>query len=434
MSPTFESLAHRNYRVWFFGALISNIGTWAGRVGQDWLVLTVLTDHSATALGFVTGLQFLPVLLLAPIAGSVADRFDKRRVLFVTQTGMLLTSLALGVLAVTGTALLWHAYAFALAQGVLTAIDNPTRQAFVSEVVPDRLLPNAVGLNSASFNAGRLIGPGLAGLIIAAWGTGEALLLNSASFVFVIIALLRMRVRELRPSPRLTGRGGIRAGFVYVKGRPDLQLIMFLIFVLGTFGLNFQMTTALMATQVYGKGAGEYGLLGSIMAIGSLAGALRTARRSQPRLWIMLSALIGFTVATVAAALAPNYVLFAIALIPVGLTALTAMTSANTLVQTRIDPAMRGRVMALYMAIFFGGTPIGAPIVGWIGQIWGPRWTILIGSIAVGLSLLVAWPILRRTHENVQVSFTSPMRPRLVTRAAAPPLPDLPEPIPEVTR
>lgn len=432
MSPTFESLAHRNYRIWFAGGLVSNIGTWAGRVGQDWLVLTILTDHSATALGMVTGLQFLPMLLLAPIAGSVADRFPKRRVLLITQTGLLVTSFLLGILAITGTALLWHAYAIALAQGVLTALDNPTRQAFVSEIVPPDLLPNAVGLNSASFNSGRLVGPGIAGLVIAAWGTGEALLLNSVSFVFVIASLLLMNTRELRPSPRLRGRGGIRAGFGYVRRRRDLQLIMFLIFVLGTFGMNFQMTTALMATEIYHKGAGEYGLLGSLMAVGSLTAALRTAGRKQPRLWIMLGALVGFVVFSAAAALAPTYTLFAIALIPLGFAALTALTTANTLVQTRIDPAMRGRVMALYMAIFVGGTPIGAPIIGWIGEVFGARWTILVGSIAVGLSLVAAWRVLLRTHENVKVSFEPRSRPYLIiTRGGDD---DLTDPVPEVAR
>ena len=207
MSPTFHSLSIRNYRIWFLGGLVSNIGTWAGRVGQDWLVLTELTDHSSTALGTVTGLQFLPILLLAPWAGAIADRYDKRRTLVLTQTGLLLTTLALGILAVTGTAQLWHVYLIAALQGVITAIDNPARQAFVPEIVGREHLSNAVGLNSASFNSGRLIGPGLAGLVIAAWGTGPALLMNSASFLFVLAALAAMRGADLRPAPRLTGRG-----------------------------------------------------------------------------------------------------------------------------------------------------------------------------------------------------------------------------------
>ncbi|HET9022696.1 MAG TPA: MFS transporter, partial [Ornithinibacter sp.] len=296
MSPTFTSLEVRNYRLWAAGALVSNIGTWMGRVGQDWLVLTVLTDGSATALGIVTGLQFLPFLLLAPWAGLIADRFPKRRTLLLTQSMLAATSLVLGLLAVTGMAQLWQVYLIAFVQGVTTAIDNPARQAFVSEMVPADKLTNAVALNSASFNGGRLIGPGLAGLVIAWWGTGEALLLNTVTFLFVIGALLRLRVSELRPAPLARGRGGIREGFHYVRQRGDIQLVMLLVFVLGTFGMNFQITMALMATKVFDKGAGEFGLLGSIMAIGSLTAALLSARRKQARLRVLLLALVGFTV------------------------------------------------------------------------------------------------------------------------------------------
>lgn len=434
MSPTFHSLSIRNYRIWFLGGLVSNIGTWAGRVGQDWLVLTVLTPHSATALGIVTGLQFLPILLLAPWAGTIVDRYDKQRLLLLTQAGLLVTSLVLGVLAVNGTAHLWHVYVIAALQGVFTAVDNPARQAFVPEIVGRDHLTNAVGLNSASFNLGRLVGPGVAGLVIAVWGTGPALLINTGSFGFVIAALLAMRRSELRPSPRLTGKGGIREGLAYVRGRPDLRLIMLLIFVLGTFGMNFQITTALMATEVFHKGAGEFGLLGSIMAIGSLTAALRTAGRKEPRLWIMLAALGGFVIASAAAALAPTYAVFGLLLVPVGFAALTAMTVANTLVQTRVDPVMRGRVMALYMAIFMGGTPLGAPLVGWIGEVLGARWTILIGSIAVGLSLLVIARLLLR-EENVSVTWNADSRPHLDVHATPRvPRPRVEQPTPEASR
>lgn len=306
MSPTFTSFEVRNYRIWFAGALVSNVGTWMGRVGQDWLVLTVLTAGSATALGVVTGLQFLPFLLLAPWAGLIADRFPKRRTLLLTQTMLAVSSLLLGVLAVTGLAQLWHVYVIALLQGVTTAIDNPARQAFVSEMVPNDKLANAVSLNSASFNLGRLIGPGVAGLVIAAWGTGQALLLNTVTFVFVIAALLLLRANELKPAPLAKARGGIREGFSYVRNRGDLQLVMLLVFVLGTFGMNFQITMALMATKVFDKGAGEFGLLGSIMAIGSLSAALFSARRKVPRLRVLLISLAAFTVAATVAAMAPH--------------------------------------------------------------------------------------------------------------------------------
>ena len=428
MSPTFTSLDIRNYRIYAAGAFVSNIGTWMGRVAQDWLVLTELTDHSSAALGVVTGLQFLPFLLLAPWAGMIADRFPKRRILLVTQVALALSSLVLGVLVVTGTAQLWMVYAIALFTGVATAIDNPARQSFVSEMVPRDRLANAVALNSASFNAGRLIGPGIAGLTIAVFNTGVALLLNTLTFLAVLVALVLLRPSELRPAPVTRGKGAIMDGVRYVRRRPDLILVMALVFVLGTFGMNFQITTALMATREFGKGPTEFGLLGSIMAIGSLTAALLSARRSQPRLRHLLTALVGFVLATGAAALAPTYLLFALSLVPVGLSALTALTTANAMVQLRVEPYMRGRVMALYMAIFMGGTPVGAPIIGWVGDVWGPRWTIAIGTVAVGLALVGVSVWLGR-HENVRVSYESQRRPRL--RVTTTPLS---EAVPEAAR
>ncbi|MFX4286993.1 MFS transporter [Janibacter sp. G349] len=424
MSPTFASLSIRNYRIYALGAIISNVGTWMGRVAQDWVVLTELTDHSASALGIVTGLQFLPMLVLAPWTGAVVDRYPKRVLLLITQAALGLAALAGGLLVVTGTAALWHFYLLALVTGIATAFDNPTRQTFVSEMVPRERLSNAVALNSASFNLGRLIGPAVAGLVIAGIGSGQALLVNSLSFVTVIIALLSMRASELTPAPRVTGRGSALEGLRYVRGRPDIVLVMVLIFVLGTFGMNFQITIALMATQVFGKGAEEYGLLGSVMAIGSLSAALLAARRSEPRLRVLLLSLVGFTFAATGAALAPTYATFAVALAACGLTALTAMTTANAMVQMRTEATMRGRVMALYMAIFFGGTPLGAPIIGWIGDVLGPRWTIGIGAAAVGITLVVVSIWLGR-HENVEVTYSSQRRPRV--RVLSTPTHDVPE-------
>ncbi|MCH8612069.1 MFS transporter [Arsenicicoccus dermatophilus] len=390
MSTTFASLRVPNYRTFFLGGLVSNIGTWMGRVAQDWLVLTELTDHSAAALGVVTGLQFAPVVLLAPWAGAIADRFPKRRILLLTQTAIGITTILTWLLVVTGTAQLWMIYVLAAAQGCAAAVDNPTRQAFASELVGPELLGNAVGLNSASFNAARLVGPAVAGVTIAAWGTGPALLVNALSFVAVITSLLLLRESELRPAPLRRGGGAIREGVAYVRGRPDIQLLMFVVFMLGTFGMNFQLTMALMATTVFGRGAGEYGMLGSIMAIGSLSAALLSARRARPRLRVLLTALAGFTVASAAAALAPSYWFFAACLVPCGLTALTVMTTANASVQLGTEPEMRGRVMSLYMAIFLGGTPLGAPLVGWIGDTFGARWTIGVGAIATGIAVLAA--------------------------------------------
>ena len=426
MSPTFSSLSIYNYRVYFAGALVSNVGTWMGRVAQDWLVLTQLTDHDPIALGVVTGLQFAPMVLLAPWAGMVADRFRKRRILFVTQSMLAVTSLLTGVLVVTGVVELWHVYLLALLQGLATAIDNPARQTFVSEMVPRTSLANAVSLNSASFNAARILGPGVAGLVIAAVGTGPAFFVNTLSFVAVLLALTQMKTELLRPAPRSRGKGQIRDGLRYVRRRPDIILIMVLVFVLGTFGMNFQLTTALMATQQFHKGAGEYGLLGSIMAIGSLSAALMSARRPRPRLRILLVALAGFVVSSGAAAVAPSYLWFAVLLVPVGLSALTVLTSANSMVQLGVDAHMRGRVMALYMAIFMGGTPLGAPLIGWIGATWGPRWTILVGTIAVALALVGATIYLMRS-ESLSIRYQRHARPHVFVTRDAPS-----EPVPEV--
>ena len=405
MSPTFRSLRIPNYRLWAAGALVSNTGTWMQRVAQDWLVLTVLTHDSGVAVGITTGLQFAPTLLLAPVAGAVADRLSRRKVLLATQLASGLLALVLGVLVLTGAATLWHVYVLAALLGVVGAIDAPARQAFVSEMVPIEDLPNAVGLNSASFHGGRLLGPGVAGLLIHWFGTGPVFLINAASFGAVLVSLLRMRVADLRPAPRpARGRGAVREGLRYVRHRPDLVLTLVLVGVVGTFGLNFQLTTALMARTVFHKGAGEYGLLGSVMAVGSLAGALLAARRENPRLPLVVQATLAFGVLSCVAALMPTYLLFATALVPVGLAALTLMTAANAGVQLATAPEMRGRVMALYLAVFIGGTPIGAPLIGWVGEHFGARWTILLGGLAsLAAALAVAgwqWRTDRRAREG----------------------------------
>ncbi|GAA1376942.1 MFS transporter [Luteococcus sanguinis] len=396
---TFASFSVPNYRIFFTGAIVSNIGTWMYRVAQDWLVLTILTDHSSSSLGIVTGLQFLPIPFLAPYAGSIADRFPKRRILLISQALLGLTALATFVLVATGMVELWHIYVLAFLTGVVTAFDNPTRQAFVSEMVPQHLVSNAVGLNSASFNSARLLGPGIAGLIIAAWGVAPAMAFNAVSFAAVLASLLLMDPGKLTPAPmRKNGKGAVREGLRYVLGRPDIMVVLLMVFMLGTFGMNFQITNALMATKAFGKGAGEFGMLGSIMAIGTLAAALIAARRSRPRLRVLLSALGGFAICTALLGAAPNYTTYALLLVPTGLCALTMMTCANATVQLASDAEVRGRVMALYMAIFMGGTPLGAPLVGWVGDALGPRWTIWVGSLATGATFLgvLAWFMVRR--------------------------------------
>ena len=385
MSPTFRALHNHNYRLYASGGVVSNTGTWMQRVAQDWLVV-LLAANDGVALGVTTGLQFLPALLLSPYAGVIADRFPKQRLLQVTQAVMALTALALGVLAVTGTVQVWHVYVLALLFGVGSAFDAPARQSFVSEMVDPDELSNAVGLNSASFNAARVAGPALAGLLIGVLGggvraTGWVILANALSYGAVVLALRRMVVADLHPSPReVRHRGMIRDALRYLWGRPDLMMILTTVFFAGTFGLNFQMTSALMATQVFHKGATEFGLLGSAMAVGSLTGALLAARRVRIRLRLVIGAALLFGVVEIVSGLAPTYLTFMLVVPFVGLASLTMMTAANTTMQMATAPGLRGRVMALYLMVFMGGTPIGAPIIGWIGEHFGARWTLIGGG------------------------------------------------------
>jgi MFS family permease len=402
MGSTFLALRIRNYRLFAMGSLVSNIGTWMQRVAQDWLILTL--TGSAGALGITTGLQFLPMLVLSPIAGVFADRYSKRRVIAVSQVVLGVTAGLLGVLAVAGWVAAWHVYVIAFVFGSAAAFDTPARQAFVNEMVPRADLPNAVALNSASFNLARMVGPGLAGLMIASMGsgvsaTGWVILINAASYIAVLVSLSRMRAGELAPVERLARAGGqIRDGLRYVRNRPDIMLVMAIVFSAGTFGLNFQMTTALMATEVYGKGAGEYGMLGSILAIGSLAGSLLAARRAVARQRLVVGAAFAFGSAVVVAGLMPSYLTFAILLPICGITALTLITSANSFVQMSTEQHVRGRVMALYLAIFMGGTPVGAPLLGWVAEQYGARWTLVGGGALTILGTLVSVVVFTRTQ------------------------------------
>jgi len=413
MSTTFFSLRYPNYRIWFGAALVANVGTWMQRIAQDWIVLTELSDNSGIAVGITTALQFLPVLLLSPYAGLLADRLPRRRLLMATQGAMGVLALALGALVLSGRVELWHVYGFALMLGVVTALDNPVRQTFVAELVPAERLPNAVGLNSASFNAARLIGPGLAGLMIAAVGAGWVFLINGVTFGATIAALALMRAGDLRTMPSAPrAKGQIREGVQYVRQRTDIVVIMVVMTVVSAFGLNFQLTSAVMARVEFGRGAGEYGILGSVLAIGSLAGALLAARRDRPRVRLVIGSAFAFAITTAAMALMPTYELYMIACIPVGFASLTMMTAANSTLQMSTDPVMRGRVMALYMMVFLGATPVGSPIVGWIAEAFGPRWSILVGSIATAVVAAGAtvWAV---RHWHLRLRYRMRPRPRL---------------------
>ena len=401
MSPTFRALHNPNYRRYALGSLISNTGTWMQRVAQDWLVLR-LTDGSGTALGITTGLQFLPVLLLSPYAGVIADRFSKRRLLQLTQLMMALASLVLGVLAVTGAAEVWMVYLIAFLFGIGSAFDAPARQSFVSEMVGPDDLTNAVGLNSATFNAARIMGPGLAGLMIGALGggadaTGWVILINSLSYGAVIWQLQHMDPTLLH-SPRPVARtpGMLLEGVRYIRSQPKMMMILVMVFFAGTFGMNFQITSALMATHVFGKGAGEFGILGSAMAVGSLVGALLSARRVHIRLRLVAGAGIGFGLAEIVAGVMPTYLAFALVCPLIGVCTLTMLNSANATMQLESEPALRGRVMALYMTIVMGGTPVGSPFIGWVGQQFGARWTLLGGGMLTILGVVIAVALFAR--------------------------------------
>ena len=317
MSQTFRSLSEPNYRHWCAGALISNTGTWMQRTAQDWIVLTMLTDNNASALGFTMALQLGPQLIMFPFAGNLVDKFDKRRLLMVTQALLGFIGLILFALTITDVIALWHVYVLAFTLGMLTTLDNPARQAFVSELVGEKLLPNAVSLNSASFNGARMIGPAVAGVLTALIGAGPVFLISGLGFAATLTVLIRLDKSKLHPSGR-RGKGGVLGGLKYLRRRPDITVVLVVLFIVATFGFNFNIYTATMAKIEFGKDASGFGLLNSVMAIGSVTGALASARREKPRLRFIFGAAGGFGVAVGVASLMPNYYLFAASLMFVG--------------------------------------------------------------------------------------------------------------------
>ncbi|MFH9979822.1 MFS transporter [Streptomyces sp. NPDC017179] len=413
-SSMFSSLRVRNYRLFFLGQVVSNTGTWMQRIAQDWLVLS-LTGSSA-AVGITTALQFLPMLLFGLYGGVLVDRLPKRPTLLATQSAMAVTGLALAALTLTGQVQVWHVYVAAFAVGLATVLDNPARQSFVSEMVGPKQLQNAVSLNSANFQSARLIGPAVAGVMITGVGTGWAFLANGLSFVAPIAGLLLMRSRELHVVERAPrGKGQLREGLRYVAGRPELIWPIVLVGFIGTFGFNFPVWLSAYADDVFHAGAGAYSLFNTVMAVGSLVGALLAARRGTARLRVLIAAAAAFGALEIVAATAPSYWLFALLMAPIGIFGLTVNVTANTAVQMGTDPAMRGRVMALFMMVFMGGTPLGAPLVGWITDAYGARVGFAVGgavSLAAaatvglvltrvgGLRLSIAW---HRGHPQVNL-------------------------------
>jgi MFS family permease len=385
-----RSFRHRNYRILFPANALSNIGSWAQRIAQDWLVLE-LTDNNGTYLGLVTAVQFAPVLLFSLHGGKLADRFNKRKVLVLTNILGGSASLGLGALVITEHIQLWHVFALAAVLGISTAIDAPVRQSFTTEVVGQTDLPNAVSLNSANFNAGRLIGPAVSGGLIAAFGTGPSFIVNGLSYFFVIAALLNLNEKAFFHQDRAKSDGNIREGLAYAKARPDIYVVMLMVFFLATFGLNFQIFNALMATQEFKLGPASFGLMGTFIAIGSLTGAIGSARLERFRnTKFVIRGGIVFSASIIVLSILPNYISYVIWLPICGVTALTTLVSANSIVQTSTDPAIRGRVMGLYLLIFMGGTPFGSPLIGATTDLIGIRPTIaLCGAISLLASLFI---------------------------------------------
>lgn len=414
MSKTFASLSIPNYRRYFLGLLASNIGAWMAMTAKQWLVLVSLTGGDAQALGIVTALTFLPALVFAPLSGSIADRIPKRRIMIASQVFMAGTAALLSGLVLTHVVALWHVYLLALIDGTATALAQPAQQAFVAEVVTRDRLANAISLNSACFNGARLLGPGIAGALIALVDTGPVLAINVGAFVIFIATLLSLDGTALHLAKPQRGRGQLRAGVAYIRRRPDVMLLLAIAFMMGNFGFNFAISNAVMATQAFGRGAGEYGALGSIMGIGALAAALISARRERPRIRHVIVALLAFAVFSVASALAPSYEVFAVTLIPIGMSAVMVLLTCNSLVQMSVAPEFRGRVMTVWGAVLLGGTPIISPLVGAIGNAWGARATVWFEAASIAVTVVVVLAYFRG-HEHLGLRFARGERiPRLV--------------------
>ncbi len=392
-----RSFKHRNFRILFSASFLSNMGTWAQGVAQSWLILEL--TNSGSYLGIVTALQFAPTLFLSIPGGKIADNFDKRKILMFTNFFGGLSALSVGALVLTDRIQIWHVMFFAFTLGLSNAIDGPVRQSFSAEVVGKEDLPNAVGLNSANFNLGRLIGPGLAGVLIALYGTGISFIINGLSYFAVIIALFFMRESELFKEGRREGSAKIREALAYVRARPDILAVMFTVFFATSFGLNFNIFNALMAIQIFQKNAAEFGALGSILAVGALTGALVSAHKEKkrdPRFIMKGSAL--FSVFLIASSVAPSYTVYAIFLPIIGCIALMTFIAANSMIQVRTDPAIRGRVMGIYLTVFLGGTPIVSPLIGWMTTSIGVRETVAICGLVSLTAALVTYFFFRNMN------------------------------------
>lgn len=407
MSKTFYSLRLFNFRLIFTATFFTATGMWMQVFAQDWLVLTELTNRDAFQVGHITSMQFLPQLLFAPWAGVIADRINRRRLLQFTQISAGLLAGTLGTLILTGLVQLWHVYVLAFILGTISSFESPARMAFVSEVVPESSLPNAVGLNAMAFHTARMVGPATSGFMIDAVGTGWVFVVTAMSYMVPAIAFALIRSGELIVRKRAAKqRGQIKEGVAYVVKRPEILMVLLVIMVFSGLGLNLQMTSAFMATQVFDKQASETGIFGTFIALGSVIGSLMAARRTTPRLRTVVVGAGFFGIAETLLALAPDFRLFVLLAIPVGFLSLTVLTSANVYVQLSAEEQIRGRVIALYGMIFLGVTPVCAPFIGWVSATFGARWSILVGSLAcIVISAVVGtWAFLYRRKQGMRVS------------------------------
>jgi MFS family permease len=411
----FGALRVRNYRLFATGQIVSNVGTWMQRIAQDWLVLE-LSGKNPVALGIAASLQFLPTLFLTLWAGVLADRVDKRKLLILVQSGMATCALVLGLLNVSGLVELWQVYLLCLVFGVFTAFDPPVRQSFVAEMVGRDHLANAVALNSSTFNLARIVGPAIAGVMIIWTGTGWVFLVNAVSTLAVITGLFRMNPAELHRTPvTASKRGQLVAGLRYVRGRPDIIAVLVLVLLVSTFAFTFFTTLAIAAANVFHREADGYGLLSTLLAVGSFSGALLAVRRStrrKPGLTLLVGAGFVFGLLEVLAGVMPTYLAFGVALIPCGVAMMTFMNTANSTLQLSVAPEMRGRVMALYMLVFIGGNPIGAPMTGWLAAEFGGRSPFIVGGLIAALSTAVCgWILARRGGIRVRARLPWVRRP-----------------------
>lgn len=391
---TFRSLSVRNYRLFATGQLVKLVGVWMMFTAQDWLVLD-LSGDSPTALGLVTALQFVPVLLLTLYAGHLADRYDKRLLLLVANGAYAVGALMLAILVATGAVQLWHVFFFAAVLGVANAIEGPIRQAFVSEMVGPPDLPNALALSSATFNSARILGPALAGLGIALLGNGPVFLISTVMGISPVVSLARMRpgelFREELPSPAERAEATVKDGLRYVWQRADLMLVMVLMLIVGLAGFNFQVTLALLAKTVFHTGAASFGLFSTALAVGALAGALAgSARRSRPSAYLVVGTALAFAAAETVAGFAPTFLTMTALLALTGFLMVFYAQSSNQRIQMGSDAAYRGRVMSVYMLVFLGTNPLGALLNGWVAEVIDPRACLYLGGLVSLVAAAVA--------------------------------------------